>query len=146
MYRSIFEICILFFPQKQSRFSFKPPFSHRCRGEPCLPAAQTTAALFRKGSPHGKRAQAHTLRPCNPRMPVPFPQSRLSFKKKSCPLRILRMAQDAPPIPTYFHKKCFSFLLPSPANQLSFPPKPTFFQLIFMKLCRLSDEEKSGFP
>lgn len=68
------------------------------------------------------------------------------FQKKSCPLRILRMAQDSPPKPTYFHKKCFSFLLPSPANQLSFPPKPTFFQLIFMKLCRLSDEEKSGFP
>ena len=81
MYRSIFEIWILFFPQKQSRFSFKPPFSHRCRGEPCLPAAQTAAALFREGSPPGKRAQAHTLRPCNPRMPVPFPQSRLSFKK-----------------------------------------------------------------
>ena len=146
MYRSIFEIQILFFPQKQSRFSFKPPFSHRCRGEPCLPAAQTTAALFREGSPHGKRAQAHTVRPYKPSIACSLPAKPTFFQKKFCPLRILRMAQDSPPKPTYFHKKCFSFLLPSPANQLSFPPKPTFFQFIFMKLCRLSDEEKSGFP
>lgn len=97
--------------------------------------------------PHtGKRAGAHTVRPYKPSIACSLPAKPTFFQKKFCPLRILRMAQDAPSKPTYFHKKCFSFLLPSPANQLSFPPKPTFFQLIFMKLCRLSDEEKSGFP
>lgn len=47
MYRSIFEICILFFPQKQSRFSFKPPFSRRCRGKPCLPSYTASAPTYR---------------------------------------------------------------------------------------------------
>lgn len=150
MYRSIFEICILFFPQKQSRFSFKPPFSHRCRGEPCLPAAQTTAALFREGSPHGKRAQAHTLRPCNPRMPVLFPQSRLSFKKN--PARCASSAWHKTPLLNrlIFIKNVFLSYCPLPqTNFLSAQNRLSFSSFLWnyvgypMKKSRVSRETKS---
>lgn len=130
MYRSIFEIWILFFPQKQSRFSFKPPFSHRCRGEPYLPAAQTTAALFREGSPHGKRVQAHTLPPCNPRMPVPFPQSRLSFKKN--PARCASSAwHKTPLLNRLIFKKMLFFATALSRKPTFIPPKTDFLSAHF---------------
>lgn len=150
MYRSIFEIRILFFPQKQSRFSFKPPFSHRCRGEPCLPAAQTTAALFREGSPHGKQAQAHTVRPCNPRMPVPFPQSRLSFKKN--PARCASSAWHKTPLlyRLIFIENVFLSYCPLPqTNFLSAQNRLSFSSFLWnyvgypMKKSRVSRETKS---
>lgn len=96
--------------------------------------------------PHTENGHRRTL--CPPATPAClFPFRKADFlSKKILPAAHPPHGTRHPPKPTYFHKKCFSFLLPSPANQLSFRPKPTFFQLIFMKLCRLSDEEKSGFP
>ena len=97
------------------------------RGAQCAPAAQTTAALFREGSPHGKRAQAHTVRPCSPRMPVPFPPSRLSFKKNSA--RCASSAWHKTPLLNrlIFIKNVFLSYCPllqtnflSPKNRLSF--------------------------
>ena len=81
--------------------------------------------------PHTENGHRRTL--CAPATPAClFPFRKADFlSKKSCLLRILRMAQDSPPKPTYFHKKCFSFLLPSPANQLSFPPKTDFLSAHF---------------
>lgn len=134
-----------FFLRNKVVFPSSPPFPTAAGANLVCPQPKPLPRFSGK-VPHTENGHRRTL--CAPATPAClFPSLKADFlSKKSCPLRILRMAQDSPPIPTYFHKKYFSFLLPSPANQLSFPQKPTFFQLIFMKLCRLSDEEKSGFP
>lgn len=81
--------------------------------------------------PHTENGHRRTL--CAPATHAClFPFRKADFlSKKFCPLRILRMAQDSPPKPTYFHKKMLFFPTALPRKPTFFPPKTDFLSAHF---------------
>jgi hypothetical protein len=96
MYRSIFEIWILFFLRNKVVFPSSHPFPTAVGANLVCLQPKPLPRFSGKVTPHGKRAQAHTVRSCNPLHACSL-SAKPTFFQKSCPLRILRMAQDSPP-------------------------------------------------
>ena len=105
---------------------------------------------FPLSHPFPSFAGAHTVRPCSPRMPVPFPQSRLSFKKNSA--RCASSAWHKTPLLNrlIFIKNVFLSYCPllqtnflSPQNRLSFSSFLWNYVGYPMNKSRVSRETKS---